>query len=108
MNTNRTLYSPQWRWFFTAACLFFLSKYIFRLVDIQLPETFYLLRYVILYAAVLLAILQVLNSKFIQQGEKITWFLSLILLSVLALIIYSISFKRIHGFYSFHSRVQER
>ncbi len=64
-----------------------------------MPQYWTVLKYVTGYGAVGFGIVQVLLSTIIRKGEKFMWCISLLLLAPLALLLYSIVYKRIHGFY---------
>ncbi len=101
---KENLYHPAWRIIFIIGLMAFHSSYVLKIVSIEVPQFWIVAKYVIGYSAVALAIIQVLLSTIIRKGEKFTWCISLLLLAPLALLLYVIVYKRIHGFYIHHSK----
>ena len=96
---NQKLYHPRWRIIFVIGFIAFLSSYLFKVLNVDEPRYWSVVKYVIGYGAAGFAIIQVLLSTIIRKGEKITWYISLLFLAPLGLLLYCIVYKRIHGFY---------
>jgi drug/metabolite transporter (DMT)-like permease len=99
------LHHPGWRIVFVVGFMAFSSSYVLRMMNVEEPQFWTVLKYVIGYTVVALGVTQVLLSTIISKGEKIMWSISLILLPPLALLLYVIVYKRIHGFYIHPSRM---
>jgi uncharacterized membrane protein YoaK (UPF0700 family) len=99
------LYHPGWRVVFAVGFFALLSSYVLKVINIEEPQFWHVLKYVIGYSAAVLGIVQVLFSTIIRNGEKFMWCISLLLLAPVALLLYCIVYKRIHGFYIHHSKI---
>ena len=99
------LYHPAWRILFIVGFVAINSSYVFKLLSIEVPQFWMVAKYVVGYSVVGFGIIQVLFSSIIRNGEKVMWCISLVLLAALALLLYVIVYKRIHGFYIHHSKI---
>ena len=120
LNTDFTLSDFKfiffWEWFhrlwarlmgmvFAVGFIAFISSYVFRILNIEGPQYWSVLKFVIGYSAAVFAIVQVLSSTLIRAGDKVMWTVSLLLLAPVALLLYCIVYKRVHGFYIHPSKV---
>jgi len=99
------LYHPGWRIIFVAGFIAFSSSYILKIMNVEEPQFWPVVKYVVGFSAVIFGVIQVMLSTIMRSGEKITWYISLLFLAPLALLVYAIVYKRIHGFYIHHSKV---
>lgn len=99
------LNDPGWRIVFVVGFIAFISSYVLNAMNVEPPQNWTVLKYVIGYGAVAFGIIQVLASPIIRSGEKFMWCISLLLLAPLALLLYFIVYKKIHGFYIHPSKL---
>ena len=74
------LYHPAWRIVFAVGFVAFSSSYVVKIMNVEEPQFWAVLKYVIGFSAVIFGIIQVMLSATIRIGEKITWCISFLFL----------------------------
>lgn len=92
-------YHPSLRVLIAITWLFYISLFFLRLFNFGISSDLSLIRYIIIYSGVTIAIIQVLKSTCLLRNDKFVWVFGLLFLPFISLPLYIIVFKRIHGYY---------